>query len=313
MKTTLKPTGQIFDIPPHKIRPMPNQPRGKVTDEDVAAKVASMREKGQTDPGKVYRLPKPEGGVEFELIAGETRWRACIVLGTNFRTTIEEVKTELERFTMAVISNSYKEMSRMAWARALDRIKRESKCNNTELAELVSKPQIFVNRHLKLMLLHPKVMDMFERKFAGLSFDNAVKLADLPQSKQLEEVEKLIAIGQTNGSNGHQSVSQKQAGFLIEQSRMDQRASFGSVPPISPKSRYEELNKELQNVLRALANISIHSEATLGVILDECKGDDVSLRKLADKAKTITENAAMFNVKLDNVLKAKGKSLLLKR
>jgi ParB family chromosome partitioning protein len=62
------------------IAPNPFQPRREFPEEELADLMASIRENGLLQP--IVVRPRPgEGLVQWELVAGERRWRACTRIG----------------------------------------------------------------------------------------------------------------------------------------------------------------------------------------------------------------------------------------
>ena len=82
----LIPTGEVVDsestalqeIPVSQVRPNQHQPRAYFDEEALVSLSASIRELGVLQP----ILVRPFGRGQFELIAGERRWRAAKRVGT---------------------------------------------------------------------------------------------------------------------------------------------------------------------------------------------------------------------------------------
>ena len=77
IERTTEATGTVtLDVPCGSIRPNPFQPR-EIVDEDALRELAaSIKEHGVLQAPVVRAV---EGG--YELVAGERRWRACLLLG----------------------------------------------------------------------------------------------------------------------------------------------------------------------------------------------------------------------------------------
>src|SRR3989337_2915776 len=85
-------------IPTDLIRPNPNQPRHNIG--DLTELIASIREKGVLEPLLVRRF-----GDEYQLIAGERRWRACKEIGISVVPCIEKNVDDREMMEIALIEN----------------------------------------------------------------------------------------------------------------------------------------------------------------------------------------------------------------
>lgn len=72
--TEVTTTGTAYrEVPISAIRPNPHQPRRRFDEEAMASLAASIKELGVLQPVLVREL----GDGQFELIAGERRWRAA--------------------------------------------------------------------------------------------------------------------------------------------------------------------------------------------------------------------------------------------
>ena len=71
--TTADTAAAYQELPVSAVRPNPNQPRSSFDEEAMAALTASIREVGVLQPV----LVRPAGDGEYELVAGERRWRAA--------------------------------------------------------------------------------------------------------------------------------------------------------------------------------------------------------------------------------------------
>ena len=68
--------GPLRKVPIASIRPNPFQPRKAINDESLQTLASSVRELGVLQPIIVRPVDGEEG--QYELIAGERRWRAAI-------------------------------------------------------------------------------------------------------------------------------------------------------------------------------------------------------------------------------------------
>ena len=101
--------GPVFLIETEHITPNPHQPRRDFDEESLRELASSIREFGILQPLVVSKIEKEiETGtvVEYQLIAGERRWRAAKILGLErVPAIIKSVNLERERLEMAVIEN----------------------------------------------------------------------------------------------------------------------------------------------------------------------------------------------------------------
>src|SRR5207244_9616207 len=71
--TTTETVAAYQELPVSAVRPNPNQPRSTFDEESMASLTASIREVGILQPV----LVRPVDDGEYELVAGERRWRAA--------------------------------------------------------------------------------------------------------------------------------------------------------------------------------------------------------------------------------------------
>src|ERR1700722_15462971 len=74
--------GQLRRVPIASIRPNPYQPRKAINDDSLVALASSVKELGVLQPIIVRPVDGEEG--QYELIAGERRWRAAILAELEF-------------------------------------------------------------------------------------------------------------------------------------------------------------------------------------------------------------------------------------
>src|SRR5271170_6424307 len=70
------PRSGVQETPIELIRPNPEQPRRDFDEADLDELAASIRERGLLQPILVRPAPSGEPG-EFQIVAGERRWRAA--------------------------------------------------------------------------------------------------------------------------------------------------------------------------------------------------------------------------------------------
>lgn len=154
----------IFWIEIDKIRPNPFQPRSAFDEVALKALSESIRQYGVLQPLTVTRIEeaKEDGGIMsyYELIAGERRLRASKMAGLSrvpvtIRTGEDQSLMKLE---LAIIENVQREdLNAIDRARAFDRLHKEFKLNNTDIAKKVGKSREYVSNSLRLLMLPQKI------------------------------------------------------------------------------------------------------------------------------------------------------------
>src|ERR1700683_2645330 len=90
-------------LPPGSLRPNPNNPRRTCSETDLDELAASLRERGIIQP-IVVRQPRGAAG-DYEIIAGERRWRAAQRAGLHEVPVVVIEATDAEALQLAIIEN----------------------------------------------------------------------------------------------------------------------------------------------------------------------------------------------------------------
>lgn len=98
------PGSVVRKVPRDRVRPSALQPRRDFPSESLQELADSIREQGIIQP-LVVRVV----GDQFELIAGERRWRAAGLVGLTEVPVIERVASDLEVLELALIENLQRE------------------------------------------------------------------------------------------------------------------------------------------------------------------------------------------------------------
>ncbi len=134
------------------IRPGAFQPRRRFAESELDALAQSIREKGVLQP----LLVRPVVGEEadFELVAGERRWRAAQRVGLHEVPVIVRPMADLEALEIALVENLQREdLSPLEEAEAYNRLMDEFGRTQASLAEAVGKSRSHVANTVRLLSL----------------------------------------------------------------------------------------------------------------------------------------------------------------
>jgi len=125
-------------VPIERIRPGSLQPRRRFAEAELEALAQSIREKGILQPLLVRSLTAEE--IDFELIAGERRWRAAQRIGLHEVPIIIRQISDREALEIALIENLQREdLSPLEEAEAYRRLIDELGRTQASLAEALGK------------------------------------------------------------------------------------------------------------------------------------------------------------------------------
>lgn len=150
----------IFNVEVDKIRPNPHQPRQKLPEETLKELADSIREHGILQPLIVTKIEKPtERGqqVEYELVAGERRWKAAQMAGLPHIPVIIRDTSAYEKLELALVENLQREdLNPIEAAQAFKQLQNNFKLKHSQIAQKVGKSRVTVTNALRLLTLPPK-------------------------------------------------------------------------------------------------------------------------------------------------------------
>ena len=139
------------------------QPRREIAPESLTDLADSIKRHGVMQPIVVRRIGGSDDEAQYEIIAGERRWRAARIAGLNvIPAIIRDLPDELA-IALALIENIQREdLSPMEQAFALQRFHDEFGMSHQEIAETVGKARATVSNLLRLMSLNEEVKTMLD-------------------------------------------------------------------------------------------------------------------------------------------------------
>jgi ParB family chromosome partitioning protein len=192
----LIPTGnqqgpeETVELPISMIAPNPNQPRTMIDDEGIQALADSVGKVGVLQP----IIVRPHGE-EYQIVAGERRWRAARVAGLDKVPVRVMGATEGEALELALIENLQRQdLNPMEEARGYRRLLTEYQMTQAELADKVSKSRPAVANTLRLLDLPDEVQDMLAGDKLSAGHARAV-LSVQDEEKRIRLAERIVADG----------------------------------------------------------------------------------------------------------------------
>jgi ParB family transcriptional regulator, chromosome partitioning protein len=152
-------------VPIEAIRPSPFQPRRRFAEAELDGLVQSIREKGVIQPLLVRPLDDAGGetGADFELVAGERRWRAAQRAGLHEVPVVIRPFGDSEVLEIALVENLQREdLTPLEEADAYSRLMQEFGRSQAEVAETIGKSRSHVANTLRLLALPPPVKHQLE-------------------------------------------------------------------------------------------------------------------------------------------------------
>jgi ParB family chromosome partitioning protein len=143
----------LREVPIGSIKPNPLQPRSHFDDETMASLASSIKELGVLQPILV-RQSGDAGDDEFELIAGERRWRAARRAGLQTIPVLIQVTDEAHSLEQALVENLHRQdLNVLEEASAYQQLIEEFDYTHDEVATRVGKSRTAVTNTLRLLQL----------------------------------------------------------------------------------------------------------------------------------------------------------------
>ena len=173
----------LVDIPVDLLRPGPYQPRSVMDPDRLAELANSIEKQGVVQPIVV----RPVGTGEYEIIAGERRWRAAQLAElSTIPAVVRDVPDEVT-VAIALIENIQREnLNPLEESTAFKRLIDEFEMTHQQVAETIGRSRAAVSNLLRLQDLQKPVKDMIDarelemghaRALLSLSGDDQVKAA----------------------------------------------------------------------------------------------------------------------------------------
>ncbi|MFN3521402.1 MAG: ParB/RepB/Spo0J family partition protein [Phenylobacterium sp.] len=193
----------VQEIPIDLIHRNPDQPRRTFGDVELIELTESIREKGVLQPILLRPSPKTDG--EYEVVAGERRWRAAQMAGLNAMPAVVRELDDLQVLEIAIVENVQRAdlnpiEEGLGFKALMDRFGRTQEA----IAQAVGKSRSHIANTLRLLQLPVEVQDhvMHGRLSAGharaiATAENAAALADriVEQGLSVREAEALARKG----------------------------------------------------------------------------------------------------------------------
>jgi ParB family chromosome partitioning protein len=182
------------------IRPSPFQPRRHFPDDELEELARSIRGNGIVQPLLVRQVAN-EGGnkeAEYELVAGERRWRAAQRLGLHQVPILVRAFSDSEVIEIALIENLQRaDLSALEEAEAYSRLMREFGRSPASLAETVGKSRSHVANTVRLLALPAAVRTRLEEGALSAGHARALLAAADPAALTEEVIRRGLNVRAT--------------------------------------------------------------------------------------------------------------------
>jgi len=174
-------TGGVRIVDVDRITPNPEQPRLAMDQVTLDELATSIREHGVLQP----ILVRPLADNEFQLIAGERRWRASMAAGLATIPALVEDIDDDTALEISIIENLQREdLSPLDEAAMYDRMVREHGYSVRKLAQKLGKDKGYLENRLRLADAPPEVRELVSLRKDTLSHAYELMKVDDPRKRK---------------------------------------------------------------------------------------------------------------------------------
>ena len=229
-----------------KIKANENQPRTIFDDEKIAELATSIKENGLIQPLIVRKYNR-----NYQIIAGERRYRACKLAGLKTVPCIIKDIDDKQMDTYAIIENIQREdLTPIEEANAYKTLIDTYGMSQTELANKVGKKQSTIANKLRLLKLSDEVKDALKSK--QITERHARAMLSLQPEKQEEILHEVI----------DKSLNVKQSETLINKPPKIKKKNKGTVKADSRnfKIAINTINQATDLILKSGVEVTSETE-----------------------------------------------------
>jgi len=171
-------TGKPLEIALDKIERNPHQTRTAFDEAKLAELAQSIAATGVVQPVVVRELP----GGRYQLIMGERRWRASQSAGKATIPAIIRLVSDEQALEMTIVENLQRaDLNPMEQARAFDRLSREFKLTQEQMAVRTGKDRASVGNFLRLLKLPASIQNLVESGHLSFGHGRALLALESPE------------------------------------------------------------------------------------------------------------------------------------
>ncbi|HHF3147739.1 MULTISPECIES: ParB/RepB/Spo0J family partition protein [Vibrio] len=259
----LSADGELTDLAIGQLQPGVYQPRKDMAPEALEELAASIQSQGIIQPIVVRQV---ESG-QFEIIAGERRWRAARQAGLKRVPCLVKKVEDRAAIAMALIENIQREdLNVIEEAQALERLQDEFTLTHQQVAEVIGKSRTTVSNLLRLNQLESNVKSLVADKL--LEMGHARALLALQGEKQVEVAQQVAK----------KQMTVRQTEQLVKKCLAPQNEQKGQ----QEDTEAEQMSHKLSQLLDAKVSLtrSANGKAKLTISIDEPHKLDQLIAKL---------------------------------
>ena len=237
---TPKNDGSLQTLSISDLKPGKYQPRSIMQEEALHALSQSILKQGVMQP----IIVRPIGNNQYEIIAGERRWRAAKLANLNEVPVIIKNIPDESALAMALIENIQREdLNPLEEAVGIKRLIDEFNMTHEEAADAVGKSRVTVSNLLRLLTLTKPVQDRLLR--GKIDMGHARALIGLEGSQQIMLCEEVI----------QKNLSVREVEALVKNLQNSYKKDKATLSPKKTNADVRQLEESLAETLGASVTI----------------------------------------------------------
>jgi ParB family chromosome partitioning protein len=257
--TPLEPTsGGLSEVDIDRITPNAWQPRDHFDSEHLDALAQSIRENGIIQP-----LVLRPFGADFQIVAGERRWRAAQLAGLKRVPAVIKSLADDRLLQVALVENIQRQdLSPLEMAKAFRLLIDEYHLKQEDVANRVGMNRSSIANYMRLLALPEPVRDALER--GRIDMGHARALAGLDDDKAQVAILQAVLRG---------GLSVRQAELLVQRAKAGEPAQVQADAPARRDPNILAAEARLQRTLGTRVRI-VRSSSGAGKIVVRFKSDE---------------------------------------
>jgi ParB family chromosome partitioning protein len=239
------------------LKPGKYQPRTRMDETSLSELSESIRVRGVIQP----IIVRPVGDAQYEILAGERRWRAARMAGLQTVPAVVREVPDEAALGIGLIENIQREdLNPLEEALGLQRLIREFNLTHDEVAKAIGRSRTGVTNLLRLLELAPAVQGMLQD--GKIDMGHARALLGLSGARQVEVANQVA----------QQQLSVRETERLVQQATAAP-AARRSAPKLDADSR--RLQEELAESLGAAVELKPRANGRGSVVIDYSSLDEL--------------------------------------
>lgn len=251
-------------VPIEFLRANPRNPRQDFVEADLEDLTRSVKEKGIMQP--ILVRPVEGNADNFEIIAGERRWRAAQGAGLHEVPVLIHEVNDKEALELAIIENVQRaDLNALEEALGYDQLIQQFEYTQAELAEVIGKSRSHVANTLRLMKLPDSVKDYLKQGALTAGHARALITADNPEELARKIVEEGMTVREAEkagqekaadeGTSEPKLKKEKDADTVALEQRLTNRLGWNVL--VNPKKKGGELKIQYKSLEQLDAIIAL--------------------------------------------------------